>query len=101
MANEFEHKVNNGSLWTEKSKKSANSPDVKGKLKVKISDIDIVNENGEEVAILKISGWRKKTKTGDTFLSISLNTYKGDENGNNDRKQTASQGSNSDSDVPF
>ena len=80
MDNDFKNKPNNGSLWTQTAKKKPTSPDVTGKLKIKISDINIVTEQDEEgneieVAEIKISGWRKTTKTGKKFLSISLNTY--------------------------
>jgi len=37
----YEIKPNSGSLWTAKSKKSAKSPDITGKLKVVMSDLDV------------------------------------------------------------
>jgi len=100
---DYINKPNNGSLWTEKSKKSTNSPDVKGKFKVKLSDLDVVNENGEQVAEMKLSGWRKKAKNGDTYISLSLNTYKKDEASsdqpfNDDKKETNYETKD---DIPF
>ena len=80
----YELKPNSGSLWTAKSKKSAKSPDITGKLKVVMSDLDVETDYDErgnriEIAIMKLSAWRKTTKEGDKFLSLSLNTYKSEE----------------------
>jgi len=56
---------------------------------------------------MKLSAWRKTTKEGDKFLSLSLNTYKSEEEkakSNNTAKQEFSDEIKSekiDPDIPF
>lgn len=108
----YELKPNSGSLWTAKSKKSAKSPDITGKFKVVMSDLDVETDYDErgnqiKVAVMKLSAWRKTTKEGDKFLSLSLNTYKSEEEKaklNNTAKHESSNEVNSekiDPDIPF
>jgi uncharacterized protein (DUF736 family) len=47
-----------GSLFRENEKKSEKSPDYSGKIKI----------NGKE---LRLAGWIKQTKSGDTYLSLA------------------------------
>jgi hypothetical protein len=108
----YEIKPNSGSLWTAKSKKSAKSPDITGKLKVVMSDLDVETDYDErgnqiKVAVMKLSAWRKTTKEGDKFLSLSLNTYKSEEEkakSNNTANYESSEEIKSekiDPDIPF
>ena len=78
---EYKPTPNSGSLFTQKTKKNASSPDITGKMMLKKSDLefeDFTDENGNsiQVARIRLSAWRKKTKAGDTYLSLSLNTWK-------------------------
>ncbi len=55
----YELKDDRGNLFVNKKKKNQDSPDWSGKIKL----------NGQE---FYLSAWEKKTKTGDTFFSVSL-----------------------------
>ena len=71
----YEMKPNSGSLWTAKSKKSAKSPDITGKLKVVMSDLDVETDYDErgnqiKVAVMKLSAWRKTTKEEISFFLL-------------------------------
>jgi hypothetical protein len=55
----YEMKDDTGSLFREKDKKSDKSPDYTGKVKI----------NGKE---LRLAGWIKQTKGGDTYLSLAV-----------------------------
>ena len=55
----YELKNDNGNLFKNDRKKSENSPDWSGKLKL----------NDQE---FYLSAWEKKTKKGDTFFSVKL-----------------------------
>jgi len=55
----YETKDMSGSLWPNKEKQSDNHPDFKGTVKI----------GGVE---MWINGWRKRTKNGDQYLSVSF-----------------------------
>lgn len=55
----YELKDDNGNLFVNKKKKSENSPDWSGKMRL----------NGQE---FYLSAWEKKTKSGDVFYSVKL-----------------------------
>ena len=55
----YEMKDMSGSLFREQEKKSEKSPDYTGKVKIE----------GKE---LRLAGWIKQTKSGDTYLSLAL-----------------------------
>ena len=58
-ATPYELKDDRGNLFANKKKNKEGSPDWSGKIKL----------NGQE---FYLSAWEKKTKTGDTFFSVSL-----------------------------
>ena len=55
----YEHKDGSGSLWVNDKKQADNQPDYKGSAKV----------NGKDV---EMSGWKKVTQSGKTFLSLAI-----------------------------
>jgi uncharacterized protein (DUF736 family) len=55
----YEMKDMSGSLFREQEKKSEKSPDYTGKVKIE----------GKE---LRLAGWIKQTKSGDTYLSLAV-----------------------------
>ena len=55
----YEMKDMSGSLFREQEKKSEKSPDYTGKVKI----------DGKE---LRLAGWIKQTKSGDSYLSLAL-----------------------------
>ncbi len=56
---QYELRDDNGNLFLNKKKKSENSPDWSGKMKL----------NGQE---FYLSAWEKKTKNGEVFYSVKL-----------------------------
>jgi|TARA_R100001086_G_scaffold183675_1_gene102481 uncharacterized protein (DUF736 family) len=72
--------LNSGAIFKNTIKNKAKSPDYNGDFTVKMDDIKVENThdndgNEVQVAKLKFSGWKKTTKKGQTFISLSLNTY--------------------------
>lgn len=65
---DYQQRDNSGSLFTNKRKERETHPDFTGKLKIGLDLLEAIH-SGEEV---QISGWKKKTKNGDTWLSLSV-----------------------------
>ena len=71
MNNTFEQKPDSGRLMAAQSKKSEKSPDYWGEVAINLKDMSNVTvENG--LHIFKLSGWKKKSKAGATYLSLSV-----------------------------
>jgi hypothetical protein len=69
--NTFEQKPDSGRLMAAQSKKSEKSPDYWGEIAINPKDMSNVTiENG--LYIYKLSGWKKKSKAGATYLSLSV-----------------------------
>ena len=79
---------NSGSLFSTKVKKTAKSPDYFGDLLLDLNTVTVRADNKVEI---KLSGWKRESKAGKTYLSIAVNTYKPEENRSQDP----------DDDVPF
>lgn len=71
MSNSFEQKPDSGRLMAAQSKKSEKSPDYWGEIAINPKDMSNVTiENG--LYVYKLSGWKKKSKAGATYLSLSV-----------------------------
>ncbi len=71
MSNTFEQKPDSGRLMAAQSKRSEKSPDYWGEIAINPKDMSNVTvENG--LYIYKLSGWKKKSKAGATYLSLSV-----------------------------
>jgi hypothetical protein len=71
----YELKPNQGTLFATKVKKHPKAPDYFGELLVEISTLEVVNG----VAKVKLGGWKVKSESsGNTFLSIKIDTWKPD-----------------------
>lgn len=71
MNNTFEQKPDSGRLMAAQSKRSEKSPDYWGEIAINLKDMNNVTvENG--LHIFKLSGWKKKSKAGATYLSLSV-----------------------------
>lgn len=68
MASDFQQRDNSGSLFINQRKDKDTQPDFQGKIKIG-SDLLERIQAGEE---LQISGWKRKTKSGDVWLSLSV-----------------------------
>lgn len=89
----FVNAPNFGNLNATKAKKNPQEPDYWGEVKVDLSTVDIENN----VATVKLGGWRKKTANGNTWLSLKVNTWKGD---GKQQAKSADTGIEDD-DIPF
>lgn len=67
----FEQKPDSGRLMASQSKRTPNSPDYWGEIAINVKDMSNVKvENG--LYIFRLSGWKKKSKAGATYLSLSV-----------------------------
>lgn len=92
---DFEHRKDSGRLMASQSKKTEKSPDYWGEIAIDPKDMTKVQtENG--LYIYKINGWKKKSKAGATYLSLSVDRYipKGEEPQQHRKDED-------DSDIPF
>ena len=69
MNQEREVRPNSGVLFSVAAKKTQKSPDYFGDLAIAASAIRVV----DGVAVVKISGWKKTSKGGKTYLSLAVN----------------------------
>lgn len=77
---DFEHKKDSGRLMASQSKRSEKSPDYWGEIAIDVKDMTKVQTQGG-LYIFKINGWKKKSKSGTTYLSLAVDRYipKGEE----------------------
>jgi hypothetical protein len=88
---EYKPKADSGNLHATKSKKSEKSPDYFGEIAINMNDkTNIVTKDG--LTIIKLSGWKRQSKAGKTYLSIGVSRFVPE-------GSTAQQ--DDDTDVPF
>jgi len=78
---------NSGVLFAALAKKSPKAPDYTGNFHLDLSTVKIVDGQVE----FKLSGWKKTSKNGKTFLALSVDNYKKESQSNEP----------DDSDIPF
>ena len=79
--NDFVQKPNKGSMFLNKWKKGDSHPDFKGTIHVdKDLLVDMIKNRNNELIEIKIDAWKKATKDGKPWLSLSVDTYKKQEN---------------------
>ena len=67
--------VNSGVLFSQTTKQNPKAPDYRGDVTVDIRSLDVKNN----VATIKLAGWKKIAKSGKQYLSLSVDTYKREE----------------------
>jgi len=77
---DFEHRKDSGRLMAAQSKRSEKAPDYWGEIAIDVKDMTKVQVQGG-LYVFKINGWKRKTKTGTTYLSLAVDRYipKGEE----------------------
>lgn len=95
---EFTEYPDSGSLKASAVKKSESSPDYWGTIAIDLSNTTAVKVV-DGLSVFKISGWKKRNKEGQTYLSLSINRYVPEHNAVSERKLSSSFGQ--DEDVPF
>ena len=77
---DYEHKKDSGRLMAAQSKRSEKSPDYWGEIAIDPKDMTKVTVQ-DGLHILKINGWKRKSKSGTVYLSLAVDRYipKGEE----------------------
>ena len=86
----YELKPNTGNLFHSKVKKHPKAPDYQGEVLVDLSSLEV---KGNQVKI-RLAGWKKTSDKGTTYLSLSVDTYKRE---NQEQQAQPEQ----DEDIPF
>lgn len=73
--NTFEHRKDSGRLMASQSKKSERSPDYWGEIAIDVKDMTKVQKTEDGYFVFKINGWKRKTKTGTTYLSLAVDRF--------------------------
>ena len=67
----FKQKADTGRLMASESKRTQLSPDYYGEVAINLKDMSNV-EVVDGLHIFKLSGWKKQSKAGKTYLSLSV-----------------------------
>jgi hypothetical protein len=68
--------LNTGGLFVSTIRKTEKSPDYFGSIKVDRSYLKFLLEQTDADGIeIKLGGWKKESKTGNRFISLSVDTY--------------------------
>jgi hypothetical protein len=71
---EYKPFADSGTLRSSKVKKGAKSPDYFGDLAIDLKDLEGV-QTIDGLTCIRLSGWKKMDKSGNTFLSLSVNRF--------------------------
>lgn len=98
---DFKPMPDSGQLFATQSKKTPKSPDYWGNIAINLKDLtNIKSENG--LTIVKLSGWKKVSKAGKTYLSIAIDRFEPSAQGTGARQENQAQSfPEDDSDIPF
>jgi hypothetical protein len=68
--------LNKGGLFVSSVRKTEKSPDYFGSVKVDRAYLKFLMEQHDEDGVeIKISGWKRESKTGSRFISLAIDTY--------------------------
>ena len=87
-----EVRADSGVLLAATSKRSEKAPDYFGEIVIDLSNKTKLEKQGD-LLIVKLSGWKKKSKAGNTFLSIAVDRFV--------PKNQAEPKNDVDEDIPF
>jgi hypothetical protein len=93
---QFKPYPDGGSLRSSSVKKGAKSPDYWGSIAINLKDMTKI-EVIDGLHVVKLSGWKKVDGSGKTYLSIAVDRFIPEQQGNPAPRQSAAQ----DDDVPF
>lgn len=71
---EREVRPDSGILLASQSKKTEKSPDYYGEITVNLADLTKITKDGNLYTI-KLSGWKRRSKAGNTFLSLAVDRW--------------------------
>jgi hypothetical protein len=69
---DFEQKKDSGRLNASKSKRKDTSPDYWGEICIDIKDMTNLSKTKDGWLVVPISGWKKQSKAGNTYLSLAV-----------------------------
>lgn len=69
---DFEQKRDSGRLNASKSKRKDTSPDYWGEICIDIKDMTNLSKTKDGWLVVPISGWKKQSKAGNTYLSLAV-----------------------------
>lgn len=72
---DFEHRKDSGRLMASQSKKNEKSPDYWGEIAIDVRDLTKVQKTEDGLHVFRINGWKRKTKTGATYLSLAVDRF--------------------------
>jgi hypothetical protein len=87
-----EVRADSGILLAATSKRSEKAPDYFGEIVIDLSNKTKLEKQGD-LLIVKLSGWKKKSKAGNTFLSLAVDRFV--------PKNQAEPKNDVDEDIPF
>ena len=91
----FTPKSNSGTLFNVKEKRNPNWPDIRGEVFVSRELLGSVMQQEGDLIKMSISAWRKESKTGTKYLSLSVSEpYE-------KKTESQKQEPQDDEDVPF
>jgi hypothetical protein len=72
---DFQHKKDSGRLMASLSKKHEKSPDYWGEIAIDVKDLTKVEKTPDGLLVFRLNGWKKRSKTGASFLSLSIDRW--------------------------
>lgn len=91
---DFAPRKDSGRLMASQTKRNENSPDYWGEIAIDIKDktkVQVV----DGLYVFKLSGWKKKSKNGTTYLSIAVDRFMPKD------AEAPARSQEDDNDVPF
>ena len=84
----FQYRPDSGRLMAQTTKKHEKSPDYWGEIAINVNDLTKVEQHGE-LLVFRLNGWKRKSDSGTTYLSLSIDRWVSDRPTNKPRpKQT-------------
>jgi uncharacterized protein (DUF736 family) len=74
MSDDFKQLKDTGRLMASNSKRTEKSPDYWGEIAIDIKNLT-KTETGDGFVVFKINGWKKKSKSGNTYLSLAVDRW--------------------------
>jgi uncharacterized protein (DUF736 family) len=74
MSDQYSAYPDSGSLFSTVSKRTTNSPDYFGSIAIDLRNMTKI-EVVDGLTIIKLSGWKKVSKSGKTYLSVSVDRF--------------------------
>ena len=96
----FKQKADTGRLMASESKRTQLSPDYYGEIAINLKDMANV-ELVDGLHIFKLSGWKKRSQAGKTYLSISIKRKVADSAAKPQPAAKSSGFDDMDDDIPF